>query len=159
MNSKGYCKNNQVTFKFGDLATSIPVERTPVDIFYKEEHESKDGDKCYSFHDPIRMLFNQERLNMLGPAAVQKWLEQLSVAKSSPINELRQHCDDKMLMTLIKSRHIQSLSELQAYANCCKSDLDGFKSEVQKMAAFLQAQEAEQKAKENQPVKVEPKPE
>ena len=124
------------------MCTSVPVEKSLVDSFYTEEHQSKDGKTSVSFHDPIRMLFNQERLNQLGPAALQRWLETLQQAKSSPINDLRSQCDDAMLMELIKSRHIQSMSELQAYADYHKSNLDEFKSEVQKLIMAKQVEEA-----------------
>lgn len=148
MINKGYCNRNSYIFNLGDLCTSVPVEKSLVDTFYTEEHDSKDGSKSVSFHDPIRMLFNQERLNQLGPAAVQRWLETLQQSKSSAINDLRQQCDDSMLMELIKSRHIQSMSELQAYAEYSKQNLDEFKSEVHKLILAKQAEEAEKAAAE-----------
>lgn len=149
MISKGYCKNNKVEYHFGDASNCVPVERTPVDVFYTEEHLEDDGSKSVSYHDPIRMLFNQERLEKLGPAAIQKWIETLSVGKSSPLNQLRSQCDDATLMQLIKSRHIQSMSELQAYAKHCESNLTDFKSEVTRFIAEQQAKEAEVQSQTN----------
>lgn len=146
MITKGYCKNNVYKFNMGDLSTSIPVEKSVVDSFYIEKHTEKDGQESVSYHDPIRMLFNQERLNQLGSAAVQRWLDTLKQAKSSPINSLRENCSDEMLMELIKSRHIQSMSELQAYAEYHKNNLDEFKSSVQKLIAEQQAAKAAEKA-------------
>lgn len=145
MIKKGFCNKNSYVFVLGDLSSSVPVEKSLVDSFYTEVHDSKDGKKSVSFHDPIRMLFNQERLDQLGPAAVQRWLETLQQAKSSPINELRKHCDDNMLMELIKSRHVQSMSELQAYAEYHSQNMNEFKSEVQKLILSKQAEVAKAK--------------
>lgn len=156
MINKGYCKRNVYKFNLGDLCTSVPVEKSLVDSFYTEEHLNKDGKKSLSFHDPIRMLFNQERLDKLGPAAVQRWLETLQQAKTSPINDLRQHCDDGMLMELIKSRHIQSMSELQSYAEYCKNNLDEFKSQVHKLIVKQQEAQKEYNSKLTASSKVEP---
>lgn len=146
MITKGYCKTNKVVFCLGDLCTSVPVERSVVDTFYVEKHTEKDKQESVSFHDPIRMLFNQERLNQLGAAAVQRWFDTLKQAKSSAINKLRENCSDDMLMELIKSRHIQSMSELQAYAEYHKNNLDEFKSSVQKLIVEQQAAKAAEKA-------------
>lgn len=146
MITKGHCKNNSYQFHFGDLCTSVPVEKSVVDTFYTEEHEQKDGTKSVSFHDPIRMLFNQERLNQLGTNAIQKWFDSLKQAKSSALNTLRDNCSDDMLMELIKSRHIQNMSELQAYAEYHKNNLDEFKSSVSKLIAEKQAEKAAEQA-------------
>lgn len=75
--------------------------------------ESKDGEKCLAHVNDIYMLFNQERLNLLGRDNVNSWLSSLNSSVQSAVKQL----PDSELMKFIKSRHIQSPSELQAYAS------------------------------------------
>lgn len=142
-------KNNKIGFNFEGVTFQNVVvrETTPVDQFYFEKTiASDDNQKCVAFVDPIRMLFNQQRLSRIGSTAVDAWLTSMFNSKKDPLKELRKNCKDSDLRDLIKSRHIQQPCELMAYAQWCQDNMEKFKSEVSKLIAEKQANEAEAKA-------------
>lgn len=139
---------NKIGFNAQGLSFKNVVVRevNPVDEFYFEQSTSSDDSKkCIAYTDPIRMLFNQQRLAKLGTTAIMAWLDSLKNFKKDPFAELRSKCSDDDLKSIIKSRHIQQPSELLAYADWCKNNIDLFNSEVQKV---VEAREAEIKAKQ-----------
>lgn len=151
------CINNKIGYNYQGISFKNVVvrESTPVDEFYFEETiASKSQRKCVAFTDPIRMLFNQKRLDRIGNTAVQAWLDSLANYKTDPLAELRGKCSDADLKALIKSRHIQQPCEIVAWAKECSANMELFNSELKKLQ---EAQLAEQKALENnvQPDKTE----
>lgn len=62
--------------------------------------------------DDIYLLFNQSRLNLVGKDSVNEWLS--SLRSSTPVSP---KLSDDDLISLVKSRHIQSMSELMAYSH------------------------------------------
>ncbi len=123
--------------------------------FYKEESVSSDsGEPMVVYHDPIYMLFNQQRLSKLGAGAVEMWLQQMNQSKADPLAELRKECSDEDLVTMIKSRHLQSPSEILSWSRLMTSKIDDFRSEVAKLVASKQVDQPSA----NEP-NVEPKPE
>lgn len=117
-------------------------EQSPIDEFYFEKTKSSDdGKECISFTDPIRMLFNQQRLSRLGSTAVQAWLDSLAQHKNDSLAEIRAKCSDEDLISLIKSRHIQHPCEIMAYLEECNRNMETFSNEVQKLVAARQAEE------------------
>lgn len=149
-------KTNKIGFNFEGLSLQNVVVRevNPVDEFYFEESVSSDDNKkCIGFTDPIRMLFNQQRLNKLGSMGVEQWLNSLQNFKKDPMAELRAKCSDEDLIALIKSRHIQQPSEIMAYVEYCKNNMETFNSEVQKI---VQARQEEESKKVEQNTIVEP---
>lgn len=135
-------KDNNMTYFQPSLVTS----------FYKEESISTEsGEPMVVYHDPIYMLFNQERLSRLGSGAVELWLQQMNQSKANPLAELRKECSDEDLVTMIKSRHLQSPSEILSWSRMMTSRIDDFKSEVAKLLAEKQSQAI------SEPANVEPK--
>jgi len=117
-------------------------EQSPIDEFYFEKTKSSDdGKECISFTDPIRMLFNQQRLNSLGSTAVQAWLDSLSQHKNDSLADIRAKCSDEDLISLIKSRHIQHPCEIMAYLDECNRNMETFSEEVKQLAASRQVEE------------------
>lgn len=128
-----------------------------VTSFYKEESVSSEtGEAIVEYHDPIYMLFNQERLSKLGAGAVELWLNQMNQSRANPLAELRKECSDEDLVTMIKSRHLQSPSEILSWSRLMTSKLEEFKSEVAKLVAEKQVSENQP---ENNEPNVEPKTE
>lgn len=125
-------KENVLKWNLSDCSRVVLREPSLVDQFYTEKTVCPDdGKESVCFNDPLIMLFNQERLSKLGPNAVNMWLESLSSAKGSPMSELRSKLSDDDLITLVKSRHIQNPSELQAYAQWCNENMDEFNAQLQ----------------------------
>lgn len=150
-------KENNFKWNLKDCSCDILRESSLVDQFYTEEtHTPDDGLPAVCFTDPLIMLFNQERLSKLGPNAVKMWLDSLSNARKSPMSELRDKLSDDDLISLVKSRHIQNPSELQAYAQWCNENVDEFNAIVAKMQEAKAAEAKAQAEKQQTPV-VEPK--
>lgn len=135
--------DNKIGFNMLGLSLQNIVvrEANPVDSFYFEKTiSSDDGKECVSYTDPIRMLFNQERIYKMGSMAVQQWLESLKNTKKDPLAELRSKLSDDDLCAMIKSRHIQQPSEIMAYVEQCKTNIDFFNSEVKKLMEAKQVE-------------------
>lgn len=108
---------------------------SPVDEFYTEKTvSSDDGKECTAFVDPIRMLFNQQRLSRIGSTAIQSWLDSLARNKNDTLAQLRSKCSDDELISIIKNRNIQQPSELHAWLEMCNSDMDKFNSELKQLS-------------------------
>ncbi len=110
--------------------------------FYKEESiSSESGEPMVVYHDPIYMLFNQQRLSKLGSGAVEMWLQQMNQSKANPLAELRKECSDEDLVSMIKSRHLQSPSEILSWSRLMISKIDEFKTEVAKLVASKEVEQ------------------
>lgn len=123
---------------------SVSIVRTPsmVDEFYTETIGTNDDKKpIVRFIDPIYMLFNLERLSHLGAENVQLWLDSLNSAGNREIDVLKSKCSDEQLTQMIKSRHLQSPSEILSWCRYMNENIKEFNEEVQRLA---QQQETEQ---------------
>lgn len=122
----------------------ISAEKSLVHEFQFEERVSQqDGTPMFQASDPIYLLFNQQRLNSIGAGAVQLWLQEMNSAASSPLAELRKQCSDDDLLTMVKSRHLQSPSEILAWAQYMTANMSKFESEVAKLVAAKQTEESQ----------------
>lgn len=122
----------------------VCAEKSLVHEFQFEERVSQqDGNSMFQACDPIYLLFNQQRLNSIGAGAVQLWLQEMSSAASSPLAELRKQCSDDDLLTMVKSRHLQSPSEILAWAQYMTANMSKFESEVAKLVAAKQAEDSQ----------------
>lgn len=110
------------------------IQREPsvVDEFYFDKTFNEDGTESFSVVDPIIVLFNQERLNDLGATAAKSFIDSFA-KKSDALAELRKKCSDDDLMAMMKSRHLQSPSEILMWCRYMQQNLDTFNSEVQKI--------------------------
>lgn len=80
--------------------------------------------------DDIYLLFNQSRLSLVGKDSVNAWLD--SLRSSTPVSP---KLSDDDLINLVKSRHIQSMSELMAYSHYLTDNY------ADKLKAYLSASE------------------
>lgn len=138
-------EENAVVYNMDDTSKLVTREPSLVDSFYTDESICPDdGKTTVVYTDPLIMLFNQERLSQMGDAAVKMWLDSLSKNASSDVNELKSKLSDDELIQLVKSRHIQSPSELQSYVEWCNENVDEFTKQVQELQAQQNAQVNEQ---------------
>lgn len=89
------------------------------------------------FHmlNDISLLFNQQRLeNRISPSELREMFNRFSPNKSRYLAQL----DDDTLLSTLKSRHIQSLSEIKSWTEYCIENFDD----------LLKAQQAEQNEQE-----------
>lgn len=133
-------KNITFNEKVG-LKQKILREPSVVDEFYFEKTcPANHKDESVSVVDPILILFNQQRLDSMGATAAKAFIDSL-VPKSNALAELRQKCSDEDLMTMVKSRHLQSPSEILMWCRYMKNNIDTFNAEVQKLVEARQAEE------------------
>lgn len=96
-------------------------ECSPVESFYIHKDKPCNG-SCESvfLRDDIYMLFNQKRLDRMSSAALSSWLQSTSTYDSGLAN-LRSRMSDLQLGSFIKSRYIQSRSELLSWSGYLES--------------------------------------
>jgi hypothetical protein len=137
-------KKNSTNVQFFTKHTikhTVLREASLVDEFYAEPCKpTYDKMESVSYVDPIYMLFNQERLNNLGSMGMQSFLESF-VKKHDSMEELRKQCSDEDLASLIKSKHLQSPSEISAWCRYMQNNIDEFNMEVQ---TLIEAQKQQQ---------------
>ena len=127
-----------------NLKNAEQYQKSPIDDFLLSETVDNDGNLALRHVNDVYLLFNQQRLANLGVDTINSWLESLS-PKSDALAELRSKCTDQQLLTLVKSKYIQSASELQAWSGYLNAHLD---SEL----AALNALQVEQSEEENEEV-------
>ena len=102
----------------------------------------KDGSVVVS--SDITLIFNQQRLeNKLTASELREYIQRYTPNKSVYTAQL----DDDTLLSTLKSRHIQSLSELRSWAEYCMENFDSLVKEAEEKARLAaEAEAAEAKA-------------
>lgn len=89
----------------------------------------KDGSIAIS--SDISLIFNQQRLdNKLTASELREYIQRYTPNKSVYTAQL----DDDTLLSTLKSRHIQSLSEMRAWAEYCMENYDSLIKEAEEKA-------------------------
>lgn len=97
----------------------------------------KDGSITVS--TDISLIFNQQRLeNKLTATELREFIQRYTPNKSVYTAQL----DDETLLSTLKSRHIQSLSEMRSWAEYCMENFDSLIKEAEEKARIA----AEEKA-------------
>lgn len=97
----------------------------------------KDGSVVVS--TDISLIFNQQRLeNKLTASELREYIQRYTPNKSVYTAQL----DDETLLNTLKSRHIQSLSEMRSWAEYCMENYDSLIKEAEEKARIA----AEEKA-------------
>lgn len=127
-----------------DLRQSEFLENSPVNEFCFERLEVN-GNEVVTLTSDIYMLFNQQRLDRMSKDRLLAYFENLSVTDPK-MRELRSKLSDDQLCSFVKSRFIQSPSELMVWSQYLMSSQD-------KMIA---AAAAEKQAEQSAPYEVNP---
>lgn len=99
----------------------------------------KDKDGSITVSTDISLIFNQQRLeNKLTASELREYIQRYTPNKSVYTAQL----DDDTLLSTLKSRHIQSLSEVRAWAEYCMENCDSLIKEAEEKARVA----AEEKA-------------
>ena len=119
-----------------DLAhTRVPVQDKLMQL---STMKLKDGSVVVS--SDISLIFNQQRLeNKLTASELREYIQRYTPNKSVYTAQL----DDDTLLSTLKSRHIQSLSEMRAWAEYCMENYDSLIKEAEEKARIA----AEEKAR------------
>lgn len=117
-----------------DIAhTKVPVQDKLMQL---STVKMKDGSIVVS--SDITLIFNQQRLdNKLTVSELREYIQRYTPNKSVYTAQL----DDDTLLSTLKSRHIQSLSEMRAWAEYCMENYDSLIKEAEEKAR-LAAEEA-----------------
>lgn len=105
-----------------ELRQSEFIEPSPVNDFIFQEHEV-DGVVSVRCSSDIYMLFNQHRLDRMSRESLVKYFGELSVTEPK-MKELRSKLSDDQLCSFVKSRFIQTPSELMAWSQYLMSSQD-----------------------------------
>lgn len=127
-----------------DLRQSEFLENSPVNEFCFERLEVN-GNEVVTLTSDIHMLFNQQRLDRMSKDRLLAYFENLSVTDPK-MSELRSKLSDDQLCSFVKSRFIQSPSELMAWSQYLMSSQD----------EMIAAAAAEKQAEQSAPYEVNP---
>ena len=136
MKKKEYLKH-EFNGSFDASHTKVPVQDKLMQL---STVNCKDGSITIS--TDITLIFNQQRLeNKLSASELREYIQRYTPNKSVYTAQL----DDDTLLSTLKSRHIQSLSEMRAWAEYCMENYDSLIKEAEEKARLVK--EAEEKAR------------
>lgn len=99
--------------------------------------ELQDGSVVVS--SDITLIFNQQRLeNKLTASELREYIQRYTPNKSVYTAQL----DDDTLLSTLKSRHIQSLSEMRSWAEYCMENYDSLIKDAEEKARIAAEEEA-----------------
>ena len=127
-----------------ELSQSEFVENSPLNEFCIDKLEVN-GVETIVLTSDIYMLFNQQRLDRMTKDRLLAYFENLSVNEPK-MRELRSKLSDDQLCSFVKSRFIQSPSELMAWSQYLMSSQD----------EMIAAAAAEKQAEQPAPYQVDP---
>lgn len=135
-------KKEYLQYKFNgsfDLShTKVPVQDK---IMQLSTMTLKDGSIVVS--SDISLIFNQQRLeNKITASELREYIQRYTPNKSVYTAQL----DDDTLLSTLKSRHIQSLSEMRAWAEYCMENYDSLIKEAEEKARLAAEQAAAEQA-------------
>lgn len=104
------------------LSVSEFVEPSPLHNFMFQDIMCN-GEKSIRLTSDICMLFNQRRLDKLTRTQLVEYFDSLSVSEPK-MSELRKKMTDDQLCSFVKSRFIQTPSELMAWSQYLMSSQD-----------------------------------
>lgn len=120
---------------FDAAHTKVPVQDKLMQL---STVVSKDGSVTVS--TDISLIFNQQRLaNKLTASELREYIQRYTPNRSVYTAQL----DDETLLDTLKSRHVQSLSEMRAWAEYCMENYDSLIKEAEEKARVAAEEKAE----------------
>lgn len=96
-------------------------------------------DSSVTVSTDISLIFNQQRLeNKLTANELREYIQRYTPNKSVYTAQL----DDDTLLSTLKSRHVQSLSEMRSWAEYCMENYDSLIKEAEEKARIAAEEEA-----------------
>lgn len=118
--------------------TRVPVQDTLMQLSTVE-----DEDGSITISTDISLIFNQQRLeNKLTASELREFIQRYTPNKSVYTAQL----DDETLLNTLKSRHIQSLSEMRSWAEYCIENYDSLIKESEEKARLAAEKVAAEQA-------------
>lgn len=137
MKKKEYLQHEFNSF-FDVAHTRVPVQDKLMQL---STVKNKDGSITIS--TDISLIFNQQRLdNKLTATELREYIQRYTPNKSVYTAQL----DDDTLLNTLKSRHIQSLSEMRAWTEYCMENYDSLIKEAEEKARLAAEQATPEQA-------------
>ena len=133
-NSVTPCKARRIDTKFCTVRERLPYE--PLLI------EAQGDGSCRMVSD-VDLLFNQDRLDRMSLSCLQQRMDESQRAGNTGLAELRKNIKDEDLQRFIKSRYIQSLSELSTWSNYLAEEYGNTVKGINNYLASMQAAKQE----------------
>lgn len=132
------------------LNTIVPSIR-PIDILIRRENE----DGSYRIVSDVTLLFNEDRIiNDLGEDNLRNLVRSMQTNPSSPY--IDSGLTDEQMMETIKSRYLQSPSEVRAWLETLVDKADVVRSDYESLVEEARAAEiAKAAAAASEPAKIE----
>nr|DAD96158.1 MAG TPA: hypothetical protein [Microviridae sp. cthcR2] len=125
MKKKGYIEHI-FNGSFDISHTKVPVQDKLMQL-----STVKCEDNSIVISTDISLVFNQQRLeNKLTAGELREYIRRYTPNRSVYTTQL----DDEILLDTLKSRHIQSLSEMRAWAEYCMENYDSLIKEAEEKA-------------------------
>lgn len=113
--------------------------RVPVQDKLMQLSTVKCEDGSITVSTDISLIFNQQRLdNKLTVSELREYIQRYTPNRSVYTAQL----DDETLLNTLKSRHIQSLSEMRAWAEYCMENYDSLIKEAEEKARLAAEESA-----------------
>lgn len=129
---------------FDAMHTKVPVQDKLMQL---STFNCKGGSIIIS--TDISLIFNQQRLeNKLTASELREYIQRYTPNRSVYTAQL----DDDTLLSTLKSRHIQSLSEMRAWAEYCMENYDSLIKDAEEKARIA----AEENASADPPAVADP---
>lgn len=132
MKKKEYI-DHEFNGSFDVAHTKVPVQDKLMQL---STVQCKDGSIVIS--TDISLIFNQQRLdNKLTAGELREYIQRYTPNRSVYTAQL----DDDTLLNTLKSRHIQSLSEMRSWAEYCMENYDSLIKEAEEKARVAAEEE------------------
>lgn len=119
---------------FDSAHTKVPVQDKLMQL---ATVVNKDGSIVIS--NDISLIFNQQRLeNKLTASELREYIQRYTPNRSVYTAQL----DDDTLLNTLKSRHIQSLSEMRSWAEYCMENFDSLIKDAEEKARIAAEENA-----------------
>lgn len=133
MKKKEYLQH-EFNGSFDVAHTKVPVQDALAQL---STVKNKDGSITIS--NDITLIFNQQRLeNKLTANELREYIQRYTPNRSVYTAQL----DDDTLLSTLKSRHIQSLSELRSWAEYCMENYDSLIKDAEEKARLAAEESA-----------------
>lgn len=149
--SQGRERSACVTSK--ELRLSSFYSPSPVDDFMHSKHKpAYDSKESIRVSSDIYMLFNQQRLDKMTLQQLAAHFNSM-VVRDPSLSALKSKLTDEQLASIVKSRYIQTPSELLAYSRYLNSLAD---EQIQTVVQAAQLKQQQQDNNEPAPAPAEP---
>lgn len=132
--------NNVGVMSVTNVRVASPIEKLTIERLPSVHGKTKE----VKYRNDVYLLFNQKRLDKMTLQAFSEYLDSMPTTSNDGLSELRSKVSDADLLKFVKSRYIQSRSELLAWSQYITANYAQAQQEVKDYLAQQQADEGKQ---------------